>query len=386
MTAIDQNSVRSRRPQGLIGKLAERYEGSVQEITLQNNSGVVAQVDDIKVDTATNDHLYTFLINGELVQYQADATATKAEICDGLAAAFITTPLARGYATCVSDGVDNITITAIYPGIGWTITNVDSKCTLTNTTANATASSVGFGLAIMSLGYQAGEDDELGAKAASALFTPQVMTITPTYVASAEVAITVINKHTGLVIASFAAVSDTDLADLCAELAAGLNTQLPNNSVIADGSSGTEVTLTAEVAGLEFDAYVLVGDQGASVPTFTVAYTTGPSPSTSLLKAFAGISKWSSNDEDLTIATDDPAYAANVPMKVVKKGEVWVHSEQTITHKQTVYVELGTTNTGMFYNTNSSTRLSLPASMAVWERDGRAADGDNLAVIRLNVA
>jgi len=362
----------TREPQAPVGGLMESNPLDVIR-SLMNQDPQAQEVRTITVTGATNDKTYSIVVDGRTVSYLSDATATIAEIADGLAAACIVDPIANATAAAVSDGATIVTLTARQRGVAFTLTEADAQLTAALVTAAASADAVPMGRVMISQAtdtHDPNEPAEIGIFLKSTAFTAQVMTFTPTYVADAEVTVTVVDQHTGRVIASFTEVSDTALATLLTNLATGLNDQLPANSVIASGASTTTLTLTSELAGLEFDAYMSVGDQGASVPTFTTAYTTGPSPSTSLIMAVAGISLFTSAIEAATIAGADAQYAANQGVTVISSGRVFVENSQTIVKGTAVFVETDATSDdrGKCFNTNSATRLALPLRMAKWIR------------------
>jgi hypothetical protein len=336
--------------------------------SMLNDDPLAAEVRTLTVTGATNAKTYTYTIDGVSVSYTSDATATVAEIADGLAAQHNITALAYSVARAASDGVSVVTFTARNPGRAFVLAESDAQMTTALVTAAATADDLAFGRLLIANGYDSNVYDESLERcklAASADFTQQVMTFTPTYVASAEVGVTIIDRHSDRVIASFFAVSDTDLADLIAELVAGLNAQLPANSVLAADAASAAVTLTAEVAGLEFDAYYTIGDQGASLPTATMAYTTGPSIATSILHAARGITYWDASFEADDVGSDAVIKGGDIA-PVIGRGKVFVENSQTIVNGGDVYVELGVAaDNGKLFNTNSATRLLIP--FAKWK-------------------
>jgi len=374
-----------RRPQGMVGKrLFTDPNDTIRYLV--NKSPQAKQVDTITVTGATNSTAYTAVIDGVTCTYTSDATATIAEIADGLAAAIAAEPLANSVVSVSSDGVSVVTLTARIPGLAFVMTAPHAQTTAATTTAAASAAAIPIGRGVITQGYSSesyGEANELCALAASSLMTAQVATVTPVYLANSTTTVRVRDMHSGRVIAETTQTHDTNIADLCTEIATDLNTTLPANSVIADGSSGTTVTLTAEVAGLEFDVEVGVGEGTAATPsTCALAYTTGPNESTSILRALRGISLWSAAIEDSALAAADLQHAANAGLPAIAKGSVWVESSQTIGNDDDVYIELGVAaDNGQFFNTNSATRLLVP--FARWRRD--SADGNLAAIAGLEI-
>lgn len=382
---ISQATVRSRRAQSKIGQLANaNYQD--RKRTLINRAPQSSQVGTIVADNAVNNTTYTWAINGIVMTFLSDASATKIEVAAGIVLAIDDEPLVRGAISAVSDGVDTVTLTGLWPGVAFTASDTDANLTTTEATVTAAeAASVAFGLGLVSQGYETGEANELGTAAASTLFNAQVVTITPTYVEDAEVGVIIVDRQSGHVIAHAVAVSDTSLADLLAELEAMLDIQLPANTVEVADPGGTSLTLTAEVAGYEFDAWVSLGDQGATVPTATRVYTTGPSIDTSLARAFAGVSLYSTDEENVTVAGNDVVYPPNAGVEALQDGYVWVSNSQAPSKGDDVYLDLAA-STAKFYNTAGATRVQLPAALATWERTARSADGDELAMLRVNAS
>lgn len=388
---IAARDVRTRMRQGAVGKPAVVEYGSK---SLVNSNPQAAQVDTITVTGATALKTYTETIDGVAVSYVADATATIAEITDGLAAAINAEPSVRGKCSASSDGASIITVTGTIPGLAYTITDADAQLTTASVTTAASADAVPFGtLLVNPTGYVTDEAEEYGVRANSGLFTAQVVTLVPTYVATAATTIRIRDMHSGRIIADTTQTHDTDLADLIAELVADLNTQLPAASVIAANvGPGTSMTLTAEVAGLEFDVEVGLAEAGAATtPTCAKTYTTGPSRATSLLRAIEGVSLYASDEEATAAGTATSSatasYPANAGVRAMTHGQIWVTSAQTIANGEDVYVELSAASAarGQFYNTDSATRLLLPRDKFTWERDAESNSGD-IAVLNVNLA
>jgi hypothetical protein len=164
-----------------------------------------------------------------------------------------------------------------------------------------------------------------------------------------------------------------------------VNAVAPANTIVAtDGT--THLILTAEVPGTEWDVVVHATTMGATAPTAAVTYPTGPSPSTSLGRALAGVSQRPLDEEVTTIGGTEPAWPGNAGVRFWTEASVWVESAETPTAGATAYVELAAgASAGKFYAAASATRVALARSAARWERDGNVA-ADNLAVLRLNVA
>jgi len=384
--SINAGDVRTRIRQGKVGLCANESQAN-RSTTLVNADPQAAQVDTITVTGATNSKDYTETIDLVDVTYTSDTSATIAEIADGLAAEINDNALVRGKCSAVSDGVSVITVTGTYPGVSYTITDADAQLTTASVTVAATADAVPFGtLMVNPTGFVSSEADEYGIRMKASSFTEQVVTVTPVYAADTDTIIRIRDMHTGRVIAETSMRHDTNIADLITEIVTDLNTTLPAASVLAADVGGTALSLTAEVAGLEFDVEVGVGEGAAAAPsTVAKVYTTGPTVATSILRAARGVSLFSDDVEVPTVAGTDATYPANDGVRSLLEGDIWVESSQTITTGEVAYVETSSASAdrGKFYNTDSATRLALPISMASWKRDAESGSG-SIALLHVN--
>ena len=382
------DDVRARARQGIPGYWATIGAFDITADGI-NASPQASQVDTVTATGATNDKTYTITVNSVDVSYTADASATVAEIADGLAAAVNAEPLVRGQVAAVSDAVDTLTLTGLTPGVAFTITEADAQLTTASVTTSAEADPIGFGLAVISQGYRSDEGERLVALAKSSLFTPQVATLSIAYVAGAIITVSVyeVRGSERVLLASVAETSATDQDTTIDALVANLEALLPANSVAAaaDAGAATAIVFTAEVAGLQFAVEHSVDDSGASIPAITLAATTGPSLATSLHMAFVGASLYSEVDPTATIGGTVAQYAGNSGVVFAQRGELSVESDEAPTEGGTVYVELAAGATaGRFYAADSATRVALPSHAVHWSRDGITA-ADSLAAIRLGV-
>lgn len=130
--------------------LAAAVEGAIADIGFDNHKATrsagtnVAQVATVTVDAATNSTLYTVTVNGVLVTYTSDGTATIAEIHAGLLAAGIANSFLAGVVT-FSGASPDLVITADVAGAPMTVTEADADLSLVATTPNTTASPIYFG-------------------------------------------------------------------------------------------------------------------------------------------------------------------------------------------------------------------------------------------------
>lgn len=370
------SDIRSRRPQAKVGQPAD---GNILDPcrTVINSDPQAAQVSTVQAVAASNSTEYILTINGTAVSYTSDASATVEEIADRLANAVNAEPLVRGQVEAESDGVDTVTLTGLYPGIAFTLTDNSADLTIVAVTVAAEADSIGFGRLVVSGGYQSGEANELGILAAAAAFAAQVDTLTVVYAAGERYTVSIeIEDETR----SVDVLADTDTATTCTAIAAAINAIMPANSVLASGASGTTVTLTAEVAGKAFKT--ARGTVSGTATRLVLAHTT--SDDTDVNEMAVGVSVYTTDEENVTVEGEDIVYPAKAGVIVLSDGRIWVESEETVSRGDAVYVETGVAaDNGKFFATTSATRILL--KKATWDRDARTSSGGDLAVIHIRL-
>jgi hypothetical protein len=151
--------------------------------------------------------------------------------------------------------------------------------------------------------------------------------------------------------------------------------------VIATVATDT-VTLTAEVAGFEFET--TASEAGAGAGTIVIANTVAASVSTSLVRTAAGVSMHSIMDEAATVGAEEGRYPANHGFLAHNKGPITVERPGAVSKGDPVFVELAVgDDAGKFFSAGSATRVRLGA--LTWERDGRDT-ADGLAMLRVDLA
>lgn len=370
------NDFRDRMVPGIIGAIALATEG-VETITGVNSAPATAQVGTVVIANSRNSEAFSVVINGVEVTYTSDSSSSKIEIAAGLAAAINAEPLVRGQVSAVSDGVDTVTITALIPGTGFTLTegeNADDMTTTQAATANDEADAIPFGRALIGTGHS--DNADLYVRIAdSAAETAQVDSYVLTYDAGVlvRVDIWIDDEH---YYAEHLMAADLDTSG--AAIVTALNGVLPANTVLASYVDATDtLVLTGEVDGKGFESSVSFGtgrDTGAAVKTSTEATVT-----TDLNANFAGVSVY---DPTVPYDTDEDTstqYPANSAMQILRKGAIWVENSESVVWGDPVYVELAAgASAGKFYKTTSATRVRL--DRARWERAGSSADR---AILRL---
>lgn len=112
-----------------------------------------AQVSTITVNAASNATAYEVELSadGEVfarVAYTSDASATEAEIADGLAAAIVADYIAASIVTPVSDGVSVVTLTARSVGEEFGVSVNSADLAVAASTPATDGTEIGFGLAV----------------------------------------------------------------------------------------------------------------------------------------------------------------------------------------------------------------------------------------------
>ena len=230
---------------------------------LLKNSNRSGAVKTIVVATATNSYTYTFYINGVLVTYTADGSATKIEIAAGIAAYINGNNFSlNNYVSAVSDGIDTVTITSSLTGEDFDLSLVDSKLTAAVVTAAGNASALNFGLIVCR--NSTGE----GAVVPSAVAAvAQVMHATPVQENSVNYELGVQLNDGTVYLATYTADGSATVQEIVEALTAQLNAMLPASTVVVT-EDNVKCILTAEVAGTPFD--VIVGS-GGSTGVWTIA-------------------------------------------------------------------------------------------------------------------
>jgi hypothetical protein len=376
--------VRKIPRQGFVGELV--YNSGHNKIGGGFNSVPQRkQVATIVVDTATNSAVYTFSVGGQTLTFTAPASGTTtASVAAQIVAAINANGVARGLGVPVSDGAATVTITGLWPGIVFDVSDADAKLTSTVTVAALSADPIPFGRALIQTGYSQRAGKLVGLPEA-ARFTAQVITLAIAYEANAKITVEIFEKRGNDKISLFkgSETSATNQATTLTALAGVLNGGLAPNTVLV-ASTGTALTFTAEVPGTEIEVEYEVGDEGAAIPAITKTYSIGPDPSTSLHRGWGGVSMASNVDEAPTRGSGPGQYAANAGVRLLELGAIWVESAEVVARSGTVFVEtLAGPTCGRFYTTGgTATRIGLDRARARWERDGRDAS-DSLAALRL---
>lgn len=379
---------RAERPIGLIGQWYKTHD--YRSITGINKTPQAAQVDTVSIPASPDDSTeYSATVDGVAATFTTDASATQTELGEGLAAAINATAGIRGKLTASYSG-GTLTLTGNWPGVSFTTVAAGGTgggaigAASTSTSADA-ADPVDFGLALCRTGQVAGEAVPTVAPATASLFTKQLTTLTFAGGSGAYYSGALLINGTRYL---WQADWNSSLDQTCTDIASAINAAAPANvgAVAASvGSSSGEVTLTADVAGAEFD--VEANASGAATAAASVAYTTGPSIATSLKRALIGVSVRRMDVENQTVDGDDPAYPGNGGVEVARRGRGVVQRDtsETWTWGDALWVSVASATKGRFYNAAAANRVWIGDDLAVVDRPEHSTTTDGIGVIRLDM-
>jgi len=345
-----------------IGERRHNWVGEQLSLNGHNHSKTLNSADGVKdvwtltVDTATNDHVYTFKIAGISVSFTADGSASVLEIVNGLYAAAVSDPAIGGQAR-ISKTAVAVIVTGKRAGTPVLVTNAEAKMTLVHTASAADPGTIEFGRAIITDGVILNLTNNLNGGLVGG-FAAQVDTLAYVYAGTEIIRLSIdYNGDTYL----FEEAEASDAATTSAALAVKINAAMPANSVLA-AASGDDLVLTAEVAGDSFKSFATISDGGGSIST-----TRGLA--TSFVDAFAGIScrvpSQAAQDAVILGAVD-----MGSDVLVLDLGGIAVDWNETVAYEGIVYVELAAgDNLGKFFASNSATRVLLPSARFYRDRE-----------------
>jgi hypothetical protein len=276
------------------------------------NANRVAEVRKVVIDTATNSYTYEIFVNGILVSYTADGSATKPEIAAGLADKINGNDFPENNRVeAVSDGIDTVTITALQAGEAFELYTLQtSKMTASVVTSASTGAELDFGLLVCR-----STDGSGVAVPAPVAAVAKVVHATPALEAEKEYNLGVVFNGT-IYLASYTSANPGTVKAIVEALVADLNAQLPASSVVAT-EDDTKVILTAEVAGADFD--VLVGNEGTT-GIWTLAVSVA-NVAAGFTQQFAGVVQYVPNRPFGNIQPDETLDV------LTESGKVWLTPE-----------------------------------------------------------
>ncbi len=377
--SISGRQIASRLLAAVIGMCADANPlADMNTAPYINSDPCAVQTYTVVVTGATNNKEYIYTVDGVEVSYTSDGSASVAEIANGLAAAHQANGAARGLFSAVSDGVDTVTLTAVNQSIDVVVTDSDAQITTTETQAPALANAVGFGLGIVALGADNGNGTETGTSVYAAKLTAQVDTLTVVY-ASGELYLVTIEVP-GQAPKTVNVAANTDTATTTTDIVTAINNIMPANTVLAASSVAGTITLTAEIPGQAF--VTGIGTKTGTASRLSVANTVATAL-TNALSWFAGVSRATLDAEVTEIDGDSASYAPASGISVLRKGRIYVQSDESPTPSDKVYVEtLAGSTQGRFYATGSATRVYLPQCR--WATIPSRTSAEGLALLAIN--
>jgi hypothetical protein len=324
-----QNYIRDGLYKGLVGEPSNNSPLNLA-ITCVNDAPRAAQVSTVVVDTAVNSAAYTVTVDGIDVTYTADASATKIEIADGLAAALNSEGLISGRIKAASNGVDTVTLTARVGGEAFTLSESDANLTSATSSANAVAAPLYMGRAVK-LDPSVTNADNQAVEAASA-FSALAYVITPAAVNLAAYLVDVTFRGQGYK-AQYTADASATVQEIVEGLQAALAGLLPAGVVATENN--TTLTLTAATPG---DTFTVSAGSSAAAATMTVTHNLSADTSADL--GLIGVAQRDMTRE-MEVGSEDPFFAGNSAIPTQFSGVINVPIEAPITSlSQGVYVRV----------------------------------------------
>ena len=343
----------------------------------RNQAPQRVQVSTITVDSDPgNDVTGTVTINSVNVTFSTGTGLDAAGIAAVIKTAIDSAPLVRGSVIPTVSGAV-VTLSGMWPGLAFTLTESESYLSTATTVSALTASLVPFGVAVITQGFRAdGEPEKLVTLAEETAFVAQVQTLTVDTGQAVDFAVELweIRGTERVLLGSDTVTGNATAATQATTIRNAINAIAPTNTVVATGASAN-IICTAEIAGLEFD--LVVKEAGVSK-----VLTTGPSRATSLHRALEGISLYAEDQEATSVPGTEAAYRPNGGVRFAQTGELWVLCPDTVALGDTVYVELGVSNTGRLFGAAGADRVALSRDRATWLRNSLDA-GSTLAAVKL---
>lgn len=346
------------------------------DTTLVNNNPRTAQVATITYTGFTGTK--SILLDNVLIEASGGSIDL---LCTAMTLAINSEPLVSGLVSAVADlGANTVTITARNAGVGFTISEVadtGAEQAIAATTADDDADPVPFGRGLI----RDSTSDTRARLAATGGLSAKVYDVTPTNVNAVTYGVTVHLQDGSGQSYGFEYLSDgsATVQEIVEALVAGLNGQLPANTVIAT-EDNTKVTLTAEIAGLDFTVETTVD----LTAVWTEAGVTVGN-ATDINKMFCGVAM-----EDLTQRGNDDGtneYGPNQPMRVRRSRPLYVVCEDGQPNPtDPVYIGVGSTHEGKWRKSASGANyLRLDSRLASWKRSGGTFGTQTLGVLSLNL-
>lgn len=236
------------RKEPLVGVPGKDFDGSGRINTYINSDPKAKQIVDILVSSAVAGDKYTATISGVSASYTAKAGDAIADVANELEEAINYEPLLAGLLLAESDGVDTVTLTALYGGNGFSVTALADGLGATIVQANATADPVPFGRLVLTVDGDG--RDQLCRLAKATALAKQSATFEASTAGVGELVRLTISHNDELYSAEHVFSAGQTAGDVADGLEAAFNLLDVALAAVADGA---EIKIQVDVAGDKFE-------------------------------------------------------------------------------------------------------------------------------------
>jgi len=354
--------------------------------TRTNKDPQAKQVDTVAVSGADDDTTYelqfSFDTVNAFVSFTTDSSATIDELVNGLTNAINNNRKISGRLLAEADtGADDITITARYPGVGWTLTEEQDSpghLSITNTTSNAGAVEIPFGIALERHGALNDERGHVFARKPDASnYTARDLLVTLDGSTDGDYRLKIEYHGGSTFVATYTASADSE-DDILNNLRDDINNNGPSllTASVDTGPSPSELHINPETAG--FADFRIVEADGPSQIDESV-----DTEGTDFRELFDGIAL-AGYPNLIEPKVDGGRYQPNSHMNVLSDGLTAVAPEKDPADGNTVWVRLSANGSldelGAFRPDFNSGCVPLDTDTIEWERVPKSG----LATVRLN--
>jgi hypothetical protein len=307
------------RKEPLVGVPGKDFDGSGRINTYINSDPKAKQIVDVLIGSAVAGEKYFVTVSGVSASYTAQPGDGVSDIADGLETAINNEPLLAGLLLAESDGVDTVTLTALYGGSGYSVTDLATGLSVSIVQANATADPVPFGRLVVTVDGDG--RDQLCRLAKAIALAKQSAKFEASEGIDGELIRLTVSYNGELFTAEHVFASGQTADDVADGLEAAFNLLSLNATATADGN---ELEISVDVAGdkfeiVSFGAALELIEQNAGDDLNDVA---------------AGITLQSYN-------VPNGIYAGGRPVSVKDdQGRVFVETEDSASLHKKVYVRL----------------------------------------------
>lgn len=367
---ISQRRVQTQRPQAHIGELvtSSRHQRCT---TLINKAPQAVQIDDVIIDTAADDTLYGYDVDGFTIRASSAVGATKQSIAEALIAAHNANMLVRGRVKASLQGIDRVRLIATHPDVPFALVEDDARLSTASIQSQADAEAIPFGRVLISMGYMdepgmsSSGFNELCALPKSTRLARRTVVLTPTPENNAvfHLSLECEGKHYDC---SYAADADATAKEIVEGWAAKVSEAMPANTIDVVEDDAT-LTLTAAVPGKHFEFTVWAEGTGAAA----IAVTSDSDPlEADIHRVIAGISVRRYDEAAREVGSSLAEYMPEEGVEALEDGVIWMASTEAPTRSEQVWLETDPgQDVGAVFTTSSPTRLRL--TCASWQRSAR---------------